>query len=288
MLRDGSVKITSVTPYHTGLYYCLWSAEDDWVIHPYRVECTPRAVSGGGRPRKAREAKGHQETVSAGHFAAAVTSAVVVTFMVGFPFGAFSRTYLSQGFHRVRRRLRRGSGRGDMGTVAWHYENNTFQKGGGSEDASSSEARLQGVPPEASADPGAAYLEGSYGGRESQGEGEAQSGATGGGGGRGPPGKEGEGPAEETDPSRGRGARPSKRRVIKVYNYDEEGNKYGHVRDPEDEGAPAMKQRTLSLTRLNAIMASATAPAFSKEPSPGGTAEQTDPGDGKPIFHLSI
>ncbi|KAJ8368049.1 hypothetical protein SKAU_G00080770 [Synaphobranchus kaupii] len=311
MLRDGSIKIARTTPYHAGLYYCLWAAREDRVIQPYRVEWAHRAVSGGARLRKTREANGDQETVSDDHFVAAVVSAVLVTFLAGFALGAFSRTYLSECFQRLRRRRqqqRRNSGGVDMATLPWQYENNTFQKGGGPKDLSSSEAvpsasappadaHSRRVPTEASANLGVAYMEGSDSGRESQGEEEAQTGAVargGGGGGpstrsaREPQGNDREASAEETDPASERSARTSKRRVIKVYNYDEEGNKYGHVRDSQDESAPGMKQRSLSLTRLNAIMASATATGFSREPSQGDTVEQTDPGDSAPIFNLSI
>ncbi|XP_064159473.1 leucine-rich repeat-containing protein 24 [Anguilla rostrata] len=288
MLRDGSIKITSATRYHTGLYYCLWAARDGRVILPYRVEYTHSAVSGGPRPRKTREAEGYQETVSADHFVAAVASGAVVAFLVGFALGAFSRTYLSRGFHRLTRRQRQDSGGVHMGTLPWQYENETFRKDGGPKDTSSSEGTPSVTsPPEANASLGAAYLEGSDSGRESQGGEEAQTGEAGSGGAREQGGQD-RGGSAETDPGSERGVRPSKRRVIKVYNYDEEGNKYGHVRDSGDEGAPGMKHRTLSLTRLSTIMAAATGPAFSRESPQGDTEEQTDPGDGRPVFNLSI
>ncbi|XP_013888257.1 uncharacterized protein LOC106535731 [Austrofundulus limnaeus] len=53
-----------------------------------------------------------------------------------------------------------------------------------------------------------------------------------------------------------------RRRVIRVYQYDEEGQKYCHLPDPGPEGpepVPKLRQRSLSLTRLNAIMAAAAA-----------------------------
>ncbi|XP_043072468.1 uncharacterized protein LOC122322924 [Puntigrus tetrazona] len=67
-------------------------------------------------------------------------------------------------------------------------------------------------------------------------------------------------------------------RVIKVYNYDEEGNPYGHIRETgterEDRVGPRM--RTRSLTRLDAIMKRAEAldgPAF--PPDAGQTDRET-------------
>lgn len=64
-------------------------------------------------------------------------------------------------------------------------------------------------------------------------------------------------PATEQPP---RPARPS--RVIRLYQYDEEGQRYSHVpQPPPDEPGPAprLQQRSISLTRLSAIMAAASA-----------------------------
>ncbi|XP_041089255.1 uncharacterized protein LOC121302948 [Polyodon spathula] len=60
----------------------------------------------------------------------------------------------------------------------------------------------------------------------------------------------------------------AKRRVIKLYNYDEEGKLYDHIKSSEEfesESEPRMKRRSLSLTRLNAIMSVALAEDFSSE-----------------------
>ncbi|KAF6732374.1 hypothetical protein FQA47_017890 [Oryzias melastigma] len=54
----------------------------------------------------------------------------------------------------------------------------------------------------------------------------------------------------------------ARRRVIRLYQYDDDGQKYGHLpmTTGEDAGpAPRLKQHSLSLTRLNAIMAAASA-----------------------------
>lgn len=52
------------------------------------------------------------------------------------------------------------------------------------------------------------------------------------------------------------------RRVIRLYQYDEDGQRYSHLPDPALEPplpAPRLKPRTVSLTRLSAIMAAASA-----------------------------
>lgn len=61
-------------------------------------------------------------------------------------------------------------------------------------------------------------------------------------------------------PEAPRPARPS--RVIRLYQYDDEGQRYSHVpQPPADEPGPAprLQQRSISLTRLSAIMAAASA-----------------------------
>lgn len=57
-----------------------------------------------------------------------------------------------------------------------------------------------------------------------------------------------------------RPGRPS--RVIRLYQYDDEGQRYSHVPQPrpdEPGPAPRLQQRSISLTRLSAIMAAASA-----------------------------
>ncbi|XP_037335803.2 pre-mRNA-splicing factor 38B [Pungitius pungitius] len=85
----------------------------------------------------------------------------------------------------------------------------------------------------------------------------------------------------------GGGARSSplpghRRRVIRLYQYDEEGQRYGHLPDataaPEPDPAPRLKQRSLSLTRLNAIMAAASA----------GPLDTSETGKERPHFDMEI
>ncbi|KAK9521325.1 hypothetical protein VZT92_021142 [Zoarces viviparus] len=69
-------------------------------------------------------------------------------------------------------------------------------------------------------------------------------------------------------------------RVIRLYQYDEDGRRYGHLPDAEPGPATRLKQRSLSLTRLNAIMAAASA-------GPLDTRE-TGSGEERPHFHMEI
>ncbi|XP_062241324.1 uncharacterized protein LOC133951416 [Platichthys flesus] len=103
---------------------------------------------------------------------------------------------------------------------------------------------------------------------------ETQGGIMGGGGGGGGGGGE----ALSSPPCSAR-----RSRIIRLYQYDEDGHRYGHLPDPapdEPVPAPRLKQRSLSLTRLNAIMAAASA-----GPLDGGETR----GEGeRPHFHMEI
>ncbi|XP_008424698.1 uncharacterized protein LOC103475078 [Poecilia reticulata] len=83
-------------------------------------------------------------------------------------------------------------------------------------------------------------------------------------------------PRGEDPPS---GSHRRRSRVIRLYQYDEDGQRYGHLPDPEaPEAAPRPRQRSRSLTRLNAIMAAAAT----------GPMERTEPEDEKHHFHMDI
>ncbi|KAM4565790.1 uncharacterized protein PAE49_009674 [Odontesthes bonariensis] len=72
------------------------------------------------------------------------------------------------------------------------------------------------------------------------------------------------------------------RRVIRLYQYDEDGQRFCHLPDatPEASGpAPRCKQRSLSLTRLSAIMAAASA---------GPLERRETGGEERPHFHMEI
>ncbi|XP_028321091.1 high mobility group nucleosome-binding domain-containing protein 5-like [Gouania willdenowi] len=82
----------------------------------------------------------------------------------------------------------------------------------------------------------------------------------------------------EEEPS-GFEATPTGRRVIRLYQYDEDGRRYAHLPDPApSDPAPRLKQRSLSLTRLNAIMATASS-------SPLDRKQEVEP---RPHFHMEI
>ncbi|XP_060901770.1 uncharacterized protein LOC132979964 [Labrus mixtus] len=74
-------------------------------------------------------------------------------------------------------------------------------------------------------------------------------------------------------------------RVIRLYQYDDDGQRYGHLPDPtpdEPGPAPRLKQRSLSLTRLSAIMAAASAgPLDTRETGTEGKEE-------RPHFQMDI
>ncbi|XP_026149123.1 uncharacterized protein LOC113122203 [Mastacembelus armatus] len=84
----------------------------------------------------------------------------------------------------------------------------------------------------------------------------------------------------EAPPSPPRPVRRS--RVIRLYQYDEDGQRYSHLPDasPDDPGpAPRLRQRSLSLTRLNAIMAAVSA----------GPLDRRETGkEERPHFHMEI
>ncbi|KAM6987525.1 uncharacterized protein LKV04_010374 [Tautogolabrus adspersus] len=84
----------------------------------------------------------------------------------------------------------------------------------------------------------------------------------------------------DEEDSRGR-----RSRVIRLYQYDDDGQRYGHLPDPtpdEPGPAPRLKQRSLSLTRLNAIMAAASAgPLDTRETGTEGKEE-------RPHFQMEI
>lgn len=76
--------------------------------------------------------------------------------------------------------------------------------------------------------------------------------------------------------------RPGRRsRIIRLYQYDDEGQRYCHLPEPtpdEPGPAPKLKHRSVSLTRLNAIMAAAST----------GPLHTRETGGEKPHFHIEI
>ncbi|XP_023278229.1 uncharacterized protein LOC111666934 [Seriola lalandi dorsalis] len=79
---------------------------------------------------------------------------------------------------------------------------------------------------------------------------------------------------------------PARRsRVIRLYQYDEDGQRYCHLPDPptdEPVPPPRLKQRSVSLTRLNAIMAVASAGPLYRRETEGEEREE------RPHFDVEI
>ncbi|XP_068440134.1 high mobility group nucleosome-binding domain-containing protein 5 [Clinocottus analis] len=73
-------------------------------------------------------------------------------------------------------------------------------------------------------------------------------------------------------------------RVIRLYQYDEDGRRYDHLPEAtaaaEPRPAPRLKQRSMSLSRLSAIMAAASAGPLDRRES--GRGEE------RPRFHMEI
>ncbi|CAL8352629.1 unnamed protein product [Lota lota] len=100
--------------------------------------------------------------------------------------------------------------------------------------------------------------------------------------------REGETDEKELGVARGR-----RSRVIRLYQYDDEGHRYSHLPSPapsELDPTPRLKQRSLSLTRLSAIMAAATASPLT--PPSGGTGIEercpSPPFSPAPFFKMDL
>ncbi len=186
---------------------------------PYRVNI----VDVMKRQRKAKEAV-YSDTVSESHFTAAVASSVIVSFLVAFTLGAFSRSYVMKCLQAMPRRkdnhINAQATRAQTDTVFFHTNQTT---GEDTVDIGSADRERMG------------HVD-AVGNRENESN--------------EPQGCEGEEQTPAVSPH------PKKLRVIKLYNYDEEGNPYGHIKDSRMEGEDEVrpKLRTRSLTRLSAIM----------------------------------
>lgn len=232
---NGTLKISRATSSHDGLYYCVHLDKMSKTIVPYRVNVV-------ARQRKTREAGVYSDTVSESHFAAAVASSVIVSFSVAFTLGAFSRSYVMKCLRTIRARMPHRKDhhnhingqttRAQTDTVFFH-KNHTA--GGDAVDTGLVDRERMDV------DDADAI-------RNDINESSEPQSCEGG---------------EQTPRLRSAASpHPKKKiRVIKVYNYDEEGSPYSHIKDSGTEGGDEVrpKLRTKSLTRLNAIMKQAEA-----------------------------
>lgn len=238
---NGTLRISRATSSHDGLYYCVRLNERSKTIVPYRVNIA--AVK--KRQRKTREAGVYSDTVSESHFTAAVASSVIVSFLVAFTLGAFSRSYVMKCLRTIRARMPHTKDnhthingqknlqatRAQTDTVFFHKNQTT---GEDTVDIGLVDQERMNVD----------NADAIGNGKNKLNE---------------PLSCEGE---EQTPKLRSAvSPHPKKIRVIKVYNYDEEGNPYSHIKDSRMEGEDEVrpKLRTRSLTRLNAIMKQAEA-----------------------------
>lgn len=223
---NGTLRISRATSSHDGLYYCVRLDEKSKAIVPYRVNIVKK------RQRKTEEAGVYSDTVSESHFTAAVASSVIVSFLVAFTLGAFSRSYVMKCLetirarmpHRKDTRINGQATRAQTDTVFFHTNQTT---GEDTVDIGLVDQERMDVD-----------RVDTIGNRNEKNESNE------------PQSCEGEEQTPAVSPH------PKKLRVIKVYNYDEEGNPYSHIKDSRMEGEDEVrpKLRTRSLTRLNAIM----------------------------------
>lgn len=237
--------------------------------------------------------------VSQSHFEAGVVASVTVTFLAAFSLGAFSRTYLNRCVQKMREKQARGN--------AEHYGRTTFRKEpeANIEDSanieigyeSSREPEQTRPPQKAPRTTLARQGEDADTGQETAGRGDTHPDKMvpgdwnlHGDSGQHPGDQEATGrqanDSREEPQKLQSPPRPSKRRVIKLYHYDEDGSP--HTPRPEAEEAPLAKQRSLSLSRLSNIMSVAGGADTSRLPSRGGhEPSQRQPGGGTAVFELS-
>lgn len=249
-VANGNVRIRKATASHAGHYQChlLDSRGITTTVIPFRVNIVNRnSHKMKRRIRMKRDTENPDFPDS--HFAAAVSSSVLVTFIAAFGLGAFSQPFVIKCLQRTRNTMC------DKKNVPDHSKtfNKTnqlqvlFRKNVYSEDTVDfSESSIES--PADTSNPG---RDGSSGvkfqiGDESSGD----------------VGEESDPQMSEEQEAENTEKKPKRlNRVIKLYNYDEEGNPYSHVK--ERETVPTPRQRVMSLTRLQNIMNQAEYPNFS-------------------------
>ncbi|KAL1257187.1 hypothetical protein QQF64_012732 [Cirrhinus molitorella] len=246
---NGTLRISRATSSHDGLYYCVRLDKMSRTIVPYRVNIV--AVK---KLRKTREAKVNSNTVSESHFAAAVASSVIVSFVVAFTLGAFSRSYVIKCLRTIRARVPCGKDQHS------HINEQNVQ---------TSRAQTETVLFNENQDTGEDTVDVGLVDQEPVDNADAVENGNGNDEASEPQSCEGE---EQTQEMRSVvSPHPKKKtRIIKLYNYDEEGNPYSHIKDSDraqtmevaNEVRP--KLRTTSLTRLDAIMKQAESLEFNQ------------------------
>ncbi|KAK6485948.1 hypothetical protein HHUSO_G11871, partial [Huso huso] len=241
---DGSLKIVRPSAYLSGIYYCVFGYAEGQLITLYKVNLMDHGILERGRLREKREYKQYVELVSEEHFASAIAASVIVTFLGAVILGAISSPFFIECCRKIKHR--RNATKAKLGlelkTETRHYENMVFAI---NEDPKE-ETPIYDIPK----------------GSESIAQDSNQNSGMNKDNQKGPSSSEESGDLSQHQP------KAAKRRVIKLYNYDEEGKLYDHIKSSEEfesESEQRMKRRSLSLTRLNAIMSVAFADDFNSE-----------------------
>ncbi|XP_061684514.1 uncharacterized protein LOC133505350 [Syngnathoides biaculeatus] len=271
MLRDGRLALRNLSELHRGLYYCLLRHDDGGAtLFPYQLR-----TRGGTRSGKEAE---DPEAVSDNLFAGAVTAAVLLAFTLGFSAGALSRTQILRCSRAVAERFS-SPRRPDITMTTL----GGWASLGSSQSSSSpppkpqrsfqGDKRGKGQREGNDGAPAAAYLEACDQSDEGKGNERGRREEDGGGGKdegvrnnedermkRNDDDEDGSSQSSQSDGEAQKQEaaspplwRPS--RVIRVYQYDQDGRPYGHLPVAGSGPVPAPKQRTASLSHLNAIMA---------------------------------
>lgn len=269
-MSKGNLRITKVTVSHTGLYSCHLVDSQGTTVIPYGVNVLSEKTH--KTSRRIRTTRADEMSIiqySDAHFAAAVSSTVLVTFIVAFTLGAFSQPYVIKCLQRTKARIcpnksinqettRVASHR--LRTVFFRRNPNSIEDTAelAPEFSTSIEAPANIKRNQENQDGG--YLEGDSVSSD------AEDGITSNQEARDKSDQlkdqEGEEPKSRRESETITRKQPKRvSRVIKLYNYDEDGNPYSHVKDPEDNPTP--RQRAMSLTRLQNIMHDAESPDFS-------------------------
>ncbi|MCI4379393.1 hypothetical protein PGIGA_G00227780 [Pangasianodon gigas] len=283
-MSNGNLRISKATLSHTGLYSCHLVDSRGTTVIPYRVNVlNENTHETRTRIRTAREAETSTIHYSDTHFAAAVSSSVLVTFIGAFTLGAFSQPYVIKCLQRTRDRIcpnksshrettRVGSHR--LGTVFFRRNPNSVEDTVEFAPESSASTKAPSNIKTNQENQDGAHLERDSVSSDVENGIDSTSKGEDGDGSDQPKDQAGDEQKAELGSETITRQKPKRvSRVIKLYNYDEDGNKYSHIKEPEDNPTP--RQRVTSLTRLQSIMNEVESPDFST--SRDSTRDSTEP-----------
>ncbi|KAK9958647.1 hypothetical protein ABG768_010757 [Culter alburnus] len=238
---NGTLRILRATSSHDGLYICICQDKMSKTIVPYRVNVVGLNPNSNKQPRKTREV--YANTLSESHFVAAVASSVIVSFLVAFTLGAFSRSYVIKCLRTIRAHI--------------PYRKDDHNHINGQSNEQTTRAQPETVFFHKNHDSGEDTVDIGLADQERRNSDNVDAIGNGNADGGKDDTRDCEGEEQNQEFRSVVSPHPKKKsRVIKLYNYDEEGNRFSHIKDSgmegEDEVRP--KIRTKSLTRLNAIM----------------------------------